>query len=373
MVTEKDVVASYDHQPVEAIRALGPTDLNVVRWARWADVTAAGRVIVLNNDGLTLWDGARTDRIARLKGPGLEMDLAVAATGAIAVSRRNGFLSGTTLTVYDLSTRRAADFALDDPERGQVQFKAWALADDGRILAAGTNHGILVADPASRKVLTALRSDLHDWNKLTFTPNGRAVCGNCIDGTGKRKVAILNLADGRVLARADAQPSEEGLLGFSPDGTVLATTAKQKLILRDATTLNQIGEISATVDDLGAGAFAPDGLTIATGGPDGKLRLWDVKRREELVAIDLGAGAIKKLVFSPDGRKVRYIAQKQIGELDLHAYDPYVEGNLTSNLLRLLPELDRSEAQRVLNRFRYSHPEAYRAGISALASKPTEQ
>jgi hypothetical protein len=175
------------------------------------------------------------------------------------------------------------------------------------------------------------------------------------------------VTDGRVLARsADAAP--EMLAGFAPNGTLLATIAERRLILRDAATLAPVGEIPATVDNLGTGALAPDSRTIATGGPDGKLRLWDVRWREELVAIDLGAGSISKVVFSPDGSKIRFIAEKLVGELDLHAYDPYVEGNLTWNLLRLLPDLNRTEADRVLERLKDTHPESYRAGIAALST-----
>jgi hypothetical protein len=179
---------------------------------------------------------------------------------------------------------------------------------------------------------------------------------------------MLNLADGRVVARADAAPQGEAPIGFSRDGRGLATIAERKLILRDPATLDQLAEIPATVNDLGTGDFAADGRTVATGGPDGKLRLWDMKRREELVAIELAAGPVRKVVFTPDGQKVRFVAEKQVGEVDLHAYDSYVEGNLTWNLLRLLPELDRTDAERVLNRLRDSHPEAYRAGTAALSA-----
>jgi hypothetical protein len=65
---------------------------------------------------------------------------------------------------------------------------------------------------------------------------------------------------------------------------------------------------------------------------------------------------------------VRFVAEKQVGEFDLHAYDAYVDGNLTWNLLRLFPELEKSDADRVLKHLRDEHPDAYRAGVAAKAA-----
>jgi WD40 repeat protein len=184
-------------------------------------------------------------------------------------------------------------------------------------------------------------------------------------------LVLLSVADGPEIARVSAQPSEQAL-AFSPDGALLLTRTERRLILRNAVSLAEVVEIPVTVSTLGVvGDFAPDSRMIATGSPDGKLRLWDVRRREELVAIDLGAGPIRMVVFTPDGTKVRFIAEKQVGELDLHAYDPYVEGNFTWNLMRLLPELDRTEAERVLERIRDTHPDAYRAGVATFNTAET--
>src|SRR5262249_20572884 len=159
----------------------------------------------------------------------------------------------------------------------------------------------------------------------------------------------IDAADGQILARATA-PAGMSIMGFSPDGALLGVFGEKGLELRHATSLAPISNLSLGslprdyISLLATWAFAPDGRQIAVAGYSGKVRLWDFPRREELLALDLRAGPIHKVVFTPDGNKVRFIADKQVGELDLHAFDAYVEGNLTWNLLRLLPNLDRTEA-----------------------------
>jgi WD40 repeat protein len=368
-IDEGPTIAVYDHQPAETVRPLRPPDPGNNGPTLRTDLAATGPVIGLKLDGIVVWGDGRADRITLPQGmfqmP--ERQLAIAPTGTTAVSYRYG-LFGTTVTTYDLVARKTAGKPIDlrHPERGTVRLPVkLAIAPDGRTLVAQTEHGLLVADLSVCKVVRALgNTELLSWNNTVFTPDSRAVL--FVDPRA-RELVLLNLADGGVLVRA-AYPGLELPVVFSPNGALVATTAERKLILRDGSTLKEIGEISASVNDLGTGAFAPDGRTIVTGGRDGKLRLWDVPRREELVTLDLGAGPIHKLVFTPDGAKVRFIAAKQVGELDLHAYDPYVAGNRTWNLLRLLPELDRAEAERVLSRLRDSHPEAYRAGIAALGT-----
>lgn len=51
-------------------------------------------------------------------------------------------------------------------------------------------------------------------------------------------------------------------------------------------------------------AFSPDGLSIATGGADESVRIWDARTGQERSAFKGHTGFIQTLAFSPDGRRL---------------------------------------------------------------------
>src|SRR5262249_5267170 len=49
-------------------------------------------------------------------------------------------------------------------------------------------------------------------------------------------------------------------------------------------------------------AFSPDGRTLASGGYDGTLKLWEVKTAKVLVTLQGNLARISGVVFAPDGK-----------------------------------------------------------------------
>jgi WD40 repeat protein len=115
-------------------------------------------------------------------------------------------------------------------------------------------------------------------------------------------------------------------IAYSPDGKILASGGRDNVIrLFDAASGKEIrrlvghrprsyrppadvrNALDALVGATGEGgvnsvAFAPDGKTVASGGWDDTVRLWDVQTGKELRKLDAHKAMVGRVVFSADGR-----------------------------------------------------------------------
>jgi DNA-binding SARP family transcriptional activator/WD40 repeat protein len=127
-------------------------------------------------------------------------------------------------------------------------------------------------------------------------------------------------------------------LVFSPDGAMLFGTAQpgegsSDVVVYDGETLEERGRIDAPHEggtrDI---AVSTDGTMIATGGSDGRVRIWDIETLELLMDIPLGETRIQSVNFADgDTKIVAATGDGRVLELILasDAYVSYVRSRLT--------------------------------------------
>lgn len=249
------------------------------------------------------------------------------------------------------------DINKDEATRVSLKGEWVALAPDGRTVAlSGPLIKITLADIETGKVLRDLSVGTMCTN-VRFSPSGKQLVTGTIErqayvyevASGKRtatfdkhnapitRVAYLPSGDevasngqDKVLRIWNPNNAQERLaiphpevawgLAVSPDGRSIATgtggategnpimhriAPVQDYVVRlwDAANGNLIRELKAHTDIVYSLAFSPDGRTLASGGWDGAIYLWDVATGLQLGATR-GQGSIHALLFTPDGNKL---------------------------------------------------------------------
>jgi WD40 repeat protein len=220
---------------------------------------------------------------------------------------------------------------------------SFALSPDGQILAANSGAGkvqILDAKTGFEIRECELNGGTAGVRELVFTPSGKvlACCGNGIqffDPTTGRRLndfesdseigSIAFSPDGRHLASAETDDGklrlretatgklvrefsrkEVNFASFSPDGKLLAAV-QGKLFepgivrLWDVGTAKEFKSFKHN-DRIDSIAFSPDGRTLASGGRDEIIKLWDVVSGKEDQQLRGHRGAVYSLAFAPDGK-----------------------------------------------------------------------
>jgi hypothetical protein len=160
------------------------------------------------------------------------------------------------------------------------------FAPDGKLLAyAGEDGSIRLWDPATAKELRRWATDQQGLRQLVFAPDGKSLASVALGG-----VRVWEVATGKQLARFDRAPEDRIFaLAFSPSARAVATgefgrqtlpngDTRERLTIRLQEVLSgqEIRQIDVPQGLVAALAFAPDGRTLASGGTDSTILLWDV-------------------------------------------------------------------------------------------------
>ena len=136
---------------------------------------------------------------------------------------------------------------------------------------------------------------------LAYSRDGRWLAGLAADA---KTVLLLDARTHEKAARFEGHEKPVESAVFSPDSRLLATCSRD----RDSTVrLWQVPsgacrELPGHTDEVYAVAFHKGGTRLATGGRDGAVWLWDLKRGEEVARLPGHITYVWSLAFSPDGK-----------------------------------------------------------------------
>jgi WD40 repeat protein len=242
-------------------------------------------------------------------------------------------------------------------ERATLTGASWvAFSPDGKTLASSgkdqLDKTIKLWDTATGKELTTLKGHELQVVCFAFTSDGKTLASGSFDG----KIKLWDVATGTENVTFKEGAAALWCLAFSPDGKTLASVGGDGINLWDASTgkkqdtskgtlgntpshstffspdlkmaalvtgdqhPGQIKLLEVTtgkevsVADLAPGvsdglnkrifcvAFSPDGKRLASGSPDGTIKLWDVATGKEQAAVTGHSREVYCVVFSPDGK-----------------------------------------------------------------------
>lgn len=273
----------------------------------------------------------------------------------------------TFATTHDMELRNAAVVRMDEAGshillegRGWIcaleaepNTALWVLTGDNQLFKLNPNTGEQLAH------VTLPRHSEATTRTLARIPS----LGLLLVGPADGGIAIL---DENTL-EAVASPAATGALrhiAISPaDPTLVATAGDDGRVtlwrLEPGPTprlrpLETFGAHAGAIFTLG---FSPDGTLLATGGgsPESKdVRLWDVQRRRELATFSLFELGVFDVAFSPDGRwlaaggEVRLDHPEEGGQvflIDLTSPDRCIAGNLEYHIARFARDHGREPSQ----------------------------
>lgn len=190
-----------------------------------------------------------------------------------------------------------------------------AFSRDGSLLVASggsvSEFGeIQIWDTATLQLKRSIKASNDMFYGVSVSPDNRQVAVGCAD----KLVRVFNLANGIEAMRSDNHLDWVFGTAFTNDGLRLATVSRDKVAkLIDITTGHLIDDINQTRDPLICLARHPIDDIIATGGTEGKIRLFRMQPRGGRLAegdnkeesfvreFEHMGSQIQAIAFSPDG------------------------------------------------------------------------
>jgi WD40 repeat protein/predicted Ser/Thr protein kinase len=186
-----------------------------------------------------------------------------------------------------------------------------AFSPRGRFLVAGSlkaqslNVWELHAGTTDETPSLTLKTNLGFLGPAAFSPDERTLVV-CNDRTGFPHVALYDLTNDRVVPLPRAHADTIHSAAFAPNGNTIATGGSdERVVLWDIKKRVPIrvfeGEVINVVSTL---AFAPDGQTLFASSWDQNIRFWDLRKQSATLTLQGHSTGVNSLAISPDGHSL---------------------------------------------------------------------
>ncbi|MBA4188186.1 MAG: hypothetical protein C0467_09240 [Planctomycetaceae bacterium] len=249
------------------------------------------RLVVGMDDGqVKIWDVKKGGVLKTLepRQGGTVWSVDVSADGKRLVTTCDASL----VTVWNLE-----NFKVENSFPQPTSTKAAAFSPDGSKLATGDRNATIRVWDIAAQIPVELRGHRGTVHGLAFSPDGTKLASAGSDGTAKMWNWIDPTADPVTLGEHKGPVYG---VAFSPDGKKLATTGWDgTLRIWDAALGSVVQTIKAHDGDAWSVSFGDNGKWVASAGQDG-VKVWDVETGGEVFAYR-GRRAFHVVRFAKDG------------------------------------------------------------------------
>jgi RNA polymerase sigma factor (sigma-70 family) len=220
----------------------------------------------------------------------------------------------------------------ESPEKPRRAVESGQAAQDAQLSKSSSDKAQArtdrYGDPLPEGAVSRLgtvRFRLSGWGEsVLFTPDGQRL----ISGDGGGGPRLWEVSTGRPLGQFSLPGNQRlGPIALSPGGRTLAAGGRDGAIhLFDLRTGKTVQRLVGPPEEASALAFSPDGKLLASGrdfdlprkqGQDNPIQLWDVATGKELRRLIGHKDRVLSIAFSPDGKTLASGAQRYDATLRL--------------------------------------------------------
>lgn len=289
---------------------------------------------------IRLWDIATGTEVRRLQG-NLQPVWALAFKPDGSTLASAG--SDAQVHLWDVSTSHEREFLQDNTQ----PVRSVAFSPDGQFLASGgDDNSVTFWEPGTRQEPRTFTFHDKPVRSVAFSPVEPLLASGSEDGT----VSLWRTEPLTHLYWYTSHTSAVWSVAFSPVEPLLASGGGGKriedtqglgepqdeggqLFIRDLTTRKlralKLPAREGRLATVRSVAFSPDGLLLASGDDDGRVRLWDVRNASLKRTLPPLGASVYSIAFSPDGRTLAAGSGKRVLLLSVTTGQP--QGELTGH------------------------------------------